>query len=205
MRRIVILAIAALMVTAGNAMADSIAGRLGVSGKLGATAPLKDDLIAGTSDTKAGFSGGGGLIYGFGEHGAVDLEVFHMPQLDVETGGVKTYEAAITDIALGLQLRFSTAGRMVPYIGLGPDFIRGNLRHVNGTGYKLDWTYGGHVNVGFDWFVTRGVAMTADVRGVYAADGDVKSGSTTVSEYSPRWFQGTVGVRLMLPEKFWSR
>jgi outer membrane protein len=173
-----------------------------VTARIGAAIPLKDDFIQGTSDTKAGLAAGGGLIYGFSEHVAADVEVFHMPQLDVEANGVKTYEAAVTDVALGIQFRFLTANKLVPYFGLGPDFITADLKHVNGTGYKLDWTYGGHVNLGFDWFITPGIAMTADARGVYAMDGDVLSGSTKVSEYRPRWFQGTVGFRLMLPRNF---
>jgi len=183
-------------------MADSINGRLGVTARFGATLPLNDDFISGTSDTDAGLAIGGGLIYGFSEHVAADVEVLHMPQLNVHANGVKSYEAAITDVALGVQFRFLTAHRVVPYFGFGPDFITGDLRHINGTGYDLDWTFGGHINLGFDWFITPGIAFTTDVRGVYAADGDIMRGSTKVSEYRPQWFQGTVGVRLMIPEKF---
>lgn len=202
MRGFIVLTLVAFSLTAVTAMADSINGRLGVTARVGATLPLEDDFIKGTSDTKAGIAAGGGLIYGFSEHVAADVEVFHMPQLDAYANGVKTFEAAMTDVALGVQLRFITGNRLVPYVGLGPDFITADLKHVNGTGYKLDWTYGGHVNLGFDWFITPGIAMTTDVRGVYAADGDVLSGSTKVSEYRPQWFQGTVGIRLMLPKKF---
>lgn len=202
MRRLSIMILVVLLLIAVNAMADSINGRLGVTGRIGATLPLNDDFIRNTSDSNAGLAVGGGLIYGFSEHMAADVEVLHMPQLDVNANGVKTYEAAITDVSLGVQCRFTPGSRLVPFVGIGPDFITGNLKHVNGTSYKLDWTYGGHVNVGFDWFITPGIALTTDVRGVYAADGDVLNGSTKVSAYRPQWFQGTVGVLLMLPEKF---
>jgi len=191
-----------LTLLTSTAMAESIAGRLGVTARIGATLPLKDDFIKGTSETNAGIALGGGLIYGFSEFLAADVEVLHMPQLNVQANGVKTYEAALTDVALGVQFRFLTKNKLVPYVGLGPDFITADLKHVNGASYKLDWTFGGHVNLGFDWFITPGIAMTTDVRGVYATDGDVLSNSTKVSEYRPQWFQGTVGVRLMLPEKF---
>ncbi|HEY3308877.1 MAG TPA: porin family protein [Desulfuromonadaceae bacterium] len=203
MLKIIIMTIAALLLTVASALADSIADRLGVTAKIGATLPLNNDFIKGTSDTKAGIAVGGGLIYGFTEHVAADVEALHMPQLDVQANGVKTYEAAITDVALGVQFRFLNGNRLVPYFGLGPDFITADLKHVNGASYKLDWTYGGHVNLGFDWFITPGIAMTTDVRGVYAIDGDVMSGSTKVSEYRPQWFQGTVGFRLMLPKNWW--
>ena len=200
MRRVIFLLFTVLLITTGTAAAESIAGRLGVTGKLGATIPLNDEFIDGTSDTNAGFSGGGGLIYGLNDQLAIDLEVFHMPELEVEVDGVKTYEAEVTDIALGVQFRFPTNGSLVPYLGIGADFIRGNLDYVSGNSYDLDWTYGGHVNAGVDWFITPGIAFTADIRGVYAADGDISSDSSDVSEYSPQWVQGTVGVRLMLPE-----
>ena len=202
MYRSILLTIAALLLIAVNAPAESIDGRLGVVARIGATVPMKDDFIKGTSDTKAGLAVGGGLIYGFSEYMAADVEVLHMPKLDVHANGVKTYEAAITDVSLELQYRFLTGNKLVPYLGFGPDFITADLKHVNGTGYKLDWTYGGHVNFGFDWFITPGIALTTDFRGVYAVDGDVLSGSSKVSEYSPQWLQGTVGVRLMLPRKF---
>lgn len=201
MRNLLILAAVSIFtLSTSTAMADSINGRLGVTARVGATLPLNDDFISGTSDTEAGFAGGGGLIYGFGEHIAADVEVFHMPKLDVNANGVKTYEAAITDIALGVQFRFPTGNKMVPYFGLGPDFITGDLKHVSGTNHKLDWTYGGHINLGFDWFITPGIAMTTEVRGVYATDGDVLGNPN--GEYQPQWFQGTVGVRLMLPKNF---
>lgn len=202
MRRLMMFIVTALTLNAVNAMADSISGRFGVTGRIGAAMPLKDEFFKGTSDTEAGFAFGGGLIYGFCEHVAADIDVFHIPQLDVNANGAKSYEAAITDIALGIQYRFFNSGSVVPYIGIGPDFITGDLKHVNGTGYNLDWTYGGHANIGFDWFITPGIAVTTDFRGVYAADGDVVKKSTIVSEYRPRWFQGMIGLRLMLPEKF---
>lgn len=204
MHNLLILALVSIFTLLSNtAMADSIAGRLGVTARVGATLPLKDDFVKGTSDTEAGLAAGGGLIYGFSEQVAGDVEVFHMPQLDVNTNGVKTFEAAITDVALGIQFRFFTRNCLVPYFGLGPDFITADLKHANGNSYKLDWTYGGHVNLGFDWFIRPGIAMTTDLRGVYAIDGDVMSGSTKVSEYRPQWFQGTVGFRLMLPKNWW--
>lgn len=202
MRRIIVLTIAVLSLTSVQAMAENIAGRLGLTARIGATVPLQDDFIKGTSDTDAGLAFGGGLIYGFNEHVAGEVEAFHTPQLDVSSGGVKTFEADITDISLGVQFRFLAGNRLVPYFGFGPDFITGGLKHVNGTDYKLDWTYGGHVNLGFDWFINKGIAFTTDLRGVYAVDGDVLRGSAKVTEFQPQWFQGTAGFRLMIPEKF---
>ena len=85
---------------------------------------------------------------------------------------------------------------------MGADFIKGRLKHVSGNSYDLDWTYGGHVNAGLDWFLTKGIALTADVRAVSAVSGDLLSGSTKVAKYDPFWVQGTFGARFILPEKF---
>ena len=59
------------------------------------------------------------------------------------------------------------------------------------------------MNAGLDWFLTKGIALTADLRGVVAVNGDVvnEATSTRVTGYDPYWFQGTLGVRLILPEK----
>ena len=199
---IIILIIISLL--ANTAFADTIANRLGFSGRIGAAVPVESDseFINGTSETKAGFAANGGLIYGFGDYLAAELDVTYLPKLDVETDGIKNYEATLTDIALGLQYRITPKSIVVPYIGIGADFIKGGLKHVGGKSYTLDWTYGGHANAGLDWFLTKGIALTADIRMVRAVSGDILSGSTKVSEYDPFWVQGTVGVRLILPKEF---
>ncbi|KAA0890463.1 outer membrane beta-barrel protein [Oryzomonas rubra] len=197
------IAVSVLVLFASTAMADTIANRLGFTGKVGFATPVKDDFINGTSETKTGFAGGGGLLYGFGDYVAAELDVTHLPKLDVKNGGSKAYEATLTDIGLGLQCRFIPNGKVVPYIGAGADFIKGSLKHVSGNDYDLDWTYGGHVSAGVDWFLTKGIALTAEARAVRTISGDILSGSTKVGEYDPYWVQGTFGLRMFLPETFW--
>lgn len=203
MYRYILVIVLLITFASSSAFAETIAHRLGITGRVGFAVPVKDDFINGTSETKAGFAGGGGLIYGFNDYLAAEFDVTHMPKLDVKNGGVKTFEAAITDISLGLQYRITPQKKLVPYIGAGADFIKGSLTHVNGASYSVDWTYGGHVNAGLDWFLTKGIALTADFRGVIATSGDIQSGSTAVSEYDPFWVQGMFGARFVLPEQFW--
>jgi len=184
------------------AMADTIANRLGFTGRVGFGVPVKDDFINGTSETMTGFAAGGGLIYGFKDCLAAELDVTYFPKLDVKNGGVKSYEAKFTDIGIGLQYRITPKSQVVPFVGAGADFIKGRLKHVGGNSYDLDWTYGGHINAGLDWFLTKGIALAADFRAVRAVSGDILSGSTKVSEYDPFFLQGTFGARFILPEKF---
>jgi outer membrane protein len=204
MRYLVILVVLSIWILQATtpAAADTIAHRAGLSGRLGAAVPFENDMIKGTSKTRAGLIGGGGLIYGFDDHFAAEVEASHVPNMDVEAGGVKSFEASFTDVSVGFQYRFLPQQRLVPFLGAGADFIHGNLDNVSGAGYRLDWAYGGHINAGFDWFVNRSIALTVEIRGVMTADADVRAGSVKVSEYSPRWVQGAVGFRLLLPEHF---
>jgi outer membrane protein len=193
------------VMTVSSALGASLDRRFGVTGKAGAQVPLQDDFISSTTESRAGIAYGGGIIYGFAKDFAVEIDVTHAPQLDVEIAGSKAYEGKLTDVAVGFQYRIASENRLVPFIGVGADFIKGSLDHViSRADYSLEWTEGGHVNVGVDYFITRGIALNAEARYVFAFDGDVKSGGTKVGTYDPMSFVGTVGLRLMLPEDaFW--
>ena len=199
MRKAILLATFTLTLISGTAFAASLEGRLGINGKVGALVPLQDDFISSTSDAKTGIATGGGLIFGLSRNFAAEIDVTHTPGLDVEIANLKTYEASFTDVALGIQYRIASENRLVPFFGAGVDFIKGNLEHVSGARYDLNWTVGGHVNAGLDYFITNGIAFTAEVRGVAADKGDVERGNTNVGKYDPMSFIGTIGIRLILP------
>jgi outer membrane protein len=200
MRRFSLVATLMIIICSGSAFAAGIDGRFGMTGKVGVLVPLQDDFISSTSESDAGLAFGGGIIYGFSKSFAAEIDVTRATKLDVNISGNKAYEAKLLDLAVGLQYRFGPDNRLVPFVGVGADFIKGDLQHVSGTKYDLDWTPGGHVNAGFDLFLTRGIALTADLRGLYAAKGDVKRSGDKVGEYDPLSFIGTVGIRLFLPE-----
>jgi len=189
----------ALSLFAGNAMADSINGRLGLTGRLGLIVPLKDLTISGSESGKhdTGFAGGGGLIYGIGNNFALELEVIHAPATDVTSGGVKIGEQQTTDVSLGLQYRIMPERSFVPYVAVGADAIKGDIE--NST---IDWTYGGHAGIGADYFINKSIAVTADFRYVIGAKSDIVLNGVTKGKYDPMSFIGTVGIRLFLPEKW---
>lgn len=203
MRKLILGSILALTLFATGAAAETIANRFGLTGRVGFAMPVKpgfmdDEFINGTSDTKNGAAWNGGFIYGFNDNIASELEVSYIPRLDVKQGSAKAYEAKIKDISLGLQYRFMPQNHLVPYVGAGLDFMDGRLKKVGGGNYDMDWTYGGHINAGVDWFLTKGIALSADLRGTFAKSGDISNGN----EYDPAWFQGSFGLRLFLPEKW---
>jgi outer membrane protein len=205
MHKAFLLTLLAIALLSTSAFGASIDRKFGVTGKAGAWVPLQDDFISSTSNSNTGIAYGGGVIYGFARDFALEIDVTHTPKLDVEIGGSKAYEGSLTDVAIGFQYRLGSNNRLVPYFGLGADFITGSLEHsVSQANYSLDWTEGGHVKVGLDYFLTRGIALSAEGRYLIAFEGDVKSSGTKVGDYNPMSFIGTVGIKLMLPEDaFW--
>lgn len=197
MLRGIVFIIIIVIMAAAPTMAYETEGRLGVTVKAGALAPLRDDFIDRTSDTDTDLAYGGGLIYGFTRHLAGELDVTHAPALDVTQGGLKVGEASMTDVSLGLQYRFAPETRIVPYLGAGFDFITGEFTNLTDDDFNLDWTVGGHVNAGIDWFLNKSIALSVDVRGVYAAKGSMES---TSLDYDPTSLIATVGFRLLLPD-----
>ena len=196
MRRVILLSTLTIILSAVTALASGIDGRFGITGKAGALVPLKDDFIGGTSGSDPGLAAGGGIIFGLGKNLAIEVDAVHLMKSNVSSGA-NSAEPSLTDVGLGLQYRFVPDNRVVPFIGGGADFIKGELKNNADVTFNLDWTVGGHVDAGFDYFVTRGIALTVDARGLFAADGDVKG---TTLKYNPMSFIGTVGIRLFLPE-----
>jgi len=200
MRRVMLLSTFSLILSAATALGAGIDGRFGITGKAGALVPLQDGFISSTSGSDPGLAAGGGLIIGLGNNLAAEFDVTRLLKSEVNSSGSKVFDASFTDIALGLQYRFAQDNRLVPFIGGGADFIKGELKSNSGVHYDLDWTVGGHAEVGFDYFLTRGITFTVDARGLFAADGDVRRSGTKVGSYDPMSFIGTVGIRLFLPE-----
>ena len=200
MRSIIICTLCLLILLASSAMAESINGKLGLNGKLGAIFPLEDGEIAGSSFTTddVSFAGGGGLIYGFGNNLAAELDVIHIDSLDVKMAGNKVGEASFTDISLGLQYRMMPERRVVPYLGAGMDFIKGDIEDS-----KLEWAIGGHINGGIDFFLYPRMVLNLDVRGVIAEENDIELDDRKIGKFDPMSIVATLGVRLFLPEKWW--
>ena len=196
-------ALTAILVTT-PLFADSLDGRLGITGRTGAFIPLKNDFINGTNESRTSLAAGGGLILGFCKNWAVEMDALHAFSMDIETSGTKVFESTLTDVSLGLQYRFASGNRLVPFLGAGADFLKGTLKSVTGNGYDLDWTEGGHLNAGVDWFLDDGIALTAEIRGMMAAKGDIKNAGGKVGDYYPRSLAATFGLRLVLPKSsYW--
>src|SRR6185369_16899841 len=120
MKKLIVLACLATTVslTAGTAMADSIKGKVGVTGRVGFISPADNDAEFINNRTDTGFVGGGGLIYGIDDHIAVELDI-------TRTGfGSNVGDFGITNFTLGGQYRFRLDHpKFVPYLGGGLDIL----------------------------------------------------------------------------------
>jgi len=180
----------AVALTAGTAMADSIKGRLGVTGKIGFLIPADNESDFYNNKTDAGFVGGAGLIYGLDNHFAAELEVSRT------TFGSETGDFGITDVSLGGQYRFALAShQLVPYLGLGVDLLMSDYDPNDGSRQDVDTTVGAHVSAGVDYFIVKQLALTAEAKVVAAPNTHITDDFGHSGNFDPSSFAGTVGLR----------
>lgn len=184
---VLVCAIAAFSLAAGTAMADSIKGRVGITGKMGMIAPSNGDYGPFKNETDLGFVVGGGLIYGIDDHFAAELDITRsMFSSDFGDFGV-------TNLSLGGQYRFALSQpQLVPYVGAGLDLLLNDADQ----GRNVDNTVGVHGTAGIDFFIIKQLALTAETKLVVAPDTDIKGpAGNKVGNFDPTSFSGTVGVR----------
>ena len=200
MKKLCFSVIAALLLMANSAMADSIAGKFGVSLRGGFTVPTDSELVGGPKiEPDTGWNVGGGFIYGITDTLAADLDVIYN-QSDAKITGIDVGTGKTADISLGLQYRFMPRNILVPYVGAGVDVLVNNFTGNSNLGapstLDVDTTFGGHLSAGLDYFITRNFALNAEFRGVLSTEGDVKDNTGFVgAKYDPSNFSGLFGVR----------
>ncbi len=193
MRKLIVFACLATAVcmTGGTALAESIKGRLGVTGKIGFLNPADNESDFFHNKTDVGFIAGAGLIYGLDDHIAAELEVSR------SSFGSETGDFGITDISLGGQYRFALSRRqLVPYLGVGLDILVNNYDPNDGSRRNVDTTAGAHISGGVDYFFQKDLALTAEARGVVAPNTSItdRAGDQR-GNFDPSSFSTTVGLR----------
>jgi outer membrane protein len=182
-------------VCASSAMAESIAGRVGITGRLGVLKPSDSDFDDRKLETDAGFVGGGGLIYGIDRNFAAELDITRTEFSSNRVSGQNEGDFGITNISLGAQYRFiEPQPKLVPYVGAGLDILLTEHSRPNGVKANVDNTFGIHLSGGVDYFFLKGVAVTAEMKAVLAVEADINS-STGTGHFDPSSLSGTVGVR----------
>jgi outer membrane protein len=198
MKKIIVLACLAttISMTASAAMADSIKGKLGVTGRIGFLVPADNtaDPAPGfpNNKTDTGFIGGAGLIYGIDDHFAAEFDVTRA------SFGSETGDFGVTNVSLGGQYRFALRQRqLVPYIGAGLDILVSDYDFNGGNRSDVDTTVGVHISGGVDYFLQRNLALTAEAKIVAAPNANITDRSTGAhaGDFDPSSFSTTFGVR----------
>src|SRR6185369_15300440 len=193
MKKLIVFACLAATVsmTTGTAMADSIKGRVGVTGKIGILIPADNNSDFFHNKTDAGFIGGGGLIYGFDDHIAAEIEVTRT------SFGSETGDFGITNVSLGGQYRFAlTQRQLVPYLGAGLDILASDHDPIDGARRDVDTTVGAHISGGVDYFLQKKLALTAEAKVVVAPDTSISDRfGDRRGNFDPSSFSTIVGIR----------
>jgi outer membrane protein len=191
--------VSCVFLTAAAATADSINGRVGLSGRIGFLVPAESEAWDSDIETDAGFVGGGGLLIGLPNNFALELDVTYAG-IEGDDWWGDDYDFNTTNISFGLQYRFANlpAQRLVPYVGAGVDILINDGEDDGGYGYKydIDTVVGGHISGGVDYFLARNFALTAEVKFVFAPDADIKYQGNHVGDFDPTSIATTFGIRV---------
>lgn len=189
---------AALALTSTAAMADSIKGRFGVTGLIGFQVPADSEQEAAVKrnvDTDTGFAIGGGILYGVEKNLALEFQISHT-DFDGSVAGFRQGNFDTNTYSFGIQYRFeSPQPRLTPFIGTGFDIFSTDLTMINGTKADVDNSYGIHLSGGLDYFVTKQVALTSELRMTIAPDSDIKIGGVKWGNYDPMSVSMGFGAR----------
>ena len=187
---------------ASTALADSIQNRFGVTVRIGFLAPADSEFTDAPhyrkSDTDTGVIGGGGFIYGIDKNWAAELDVTNTEFRAHDGFGFEEADFSTTNISLGAQYRFTNlpVKQLVPYAGAGLDILVNDFSPVDGSGGSADSVAGGHVSGGVDYFVLRQLAVTGQLKGVFAPDADIRDyRGVKVGNFDPSSLSVTFGVR----------
>lgn len=193
MKKLIVLACLAttISMTAGAAMAESIKGRVGISGKIGFMSPADNESDFYHNRTDSGTIAGVGLMYGFDDHIAGEIEVSRTEF------GSQTGDFGVTNLSIGGQYRFAISPRqLVPYIGIGLDILSSDYDPNDKVSRDIDSTLGVHVSGGLDYFLQKNLALNAEVKLVAAHETNIKEWDGYHSgNFDPSSLSTTVGIR----------
>lgn len=190
-KTLVVVVLAAITMAAGSAHADSIKGKIGATARIGFVSPHDSDLGDRRIKPDIGIIGGGGLIYGVTDTMAAEFDITRSDAASdfPRSGGAGSL--GVTNISLGGQYRFLvTPTALVPYVGAGLDILISDYRH-----YNVDSVVGIHLSGGIDYFLTKQLALTAELKGVIAPEADIRDNGGKQGNFDPSSIATTFGVR----------
>ncbi|MBJ6726714.1 porin family protein [Geomesophilobacter sediminis] len=200
MKRIITCAAGLLLAAtlfAGPASAAELRGRLAATARVGVVNPTDNERSGGAYNivvpTDAGLLIGGGILYGIDDNVALEINI---DRSVVSTPGNPNGwgDVEMKDLSIGMQYRLPERSRLVPYAGGGIDVLINGASDSNVS--AIDTVFGAHIKGGLDYFVTRELAINAELKGVEAISADVKDNAGhKIGSFDPTSLNFTVGVR----------
>jgi outer membrane protein len=188
MKKIIILACATatLSLTLSPAIADSIQGKIGVTGTVGFQIPSDGEYGSGDNHTNTGFIFGSGFIYGIDKNLAAELSISH--SMFSSNNG----DFGVSNVTLGGQYRFElNQPQLVPYVGAGLDVLWIDAE----SDREVDTTVGVHASAGIDYFFAKQLALTTEAKLVLAPNSDIHGPTGKLGNFDPNSFTTTFGIR----------
>lgn len=203
MKKVLLFAVTAILFLSGTALADSVAGKFGITARTGLNYSVDSQFtdygralildeggvaVAKDIETEIGWTGGGGFLYGINDHLAVTMDIiyFQTKAEASEDGGPGKADfgtVRTVDFSVGAQWRFTPQSRFVPYVGAGVDVLWNHIDLDDDFKYltemppsaklETDIAFGVHLNAGADFFITPNVALNAEIRGLLSTESDV--------------------------------
>jgi len=147
-----------LVFLAGAEAQSLISERIGVGLRAAYLLPTEDDIL------DSALSIEGAAQYGVSNNFATEVSVGHTrPDIigSIEGGG----SARITYVNLSFQFRGEPTADFALYLGGGPSvFFNGYKKGQGPDDYRGRDTFGAHLNIGFDYFVTANVVFNMDAK-----------------------------------------
>ena len=153
---------------------------------------VKDTPIA--ENAIIGAAIGGGIIFGLTDNLCSEISAIYN-RFDFNSGNGTTAVGEFTDFSLGAQYRFMPGSRFVPYVGAGLDFFYNDFDPVPDERLHNDNSFGGHLQAGMDYFLTRTLALNVELRGAIATEADISRNGVLIVKYDPSNLSGLIGIR----------
>lgn len=194
MKKLIVLAclVSTVSMTVGTAIADSINGKIGVTGRVGFISPADNNAEYYNNKTDTGLVAGIGLLYGINDNIAAELDITR------SAFGSDTGDFGVTNVSIGGQYRFALQQRqLVPYIGAGLDILYSDYDENGGAKSDVEETLGVHISGGVDYFLQKNIALTAEAKLVAAPDAKItdRQSGNHAGNFDPSSFSTTVGIR----------
>jgi len=133
------------------------------------------------------------ISYFFTKNIAAELVLTYPQKVDIKSGGTTIGNVHALPPSLLVQYHFTDLGAFKPYVGAGVNYTLFTDRNVVGDIHVDQGSIGLAAQVGFDYFLTKNIALNFDVKYAQIST-DVKLGATKLGKLDLNPVMAGVGV-----------